>query len=85
MAQLVARQTEDLKVASSILAESINCFMVNLLTCMLDDSCNPHTTSICYLHRGISSNGRARALHARGRGIDTLILHHVVVFRTIGE
>ena len=32
MAQLVARQTEDLKVASSILAESINCFMVNLLT-----------------------------------------------------
>ena len=27
------------------------------------------------IHRGISSNGRALALHARGTGIDTRILH----------
>ena len=28
-----------------------------------------------YRGRGISSNGRALALHARGSGIDTCILH----------
>jgi hypothetical protein len=31
------------------------------------------------LTRGISSNGRALALHARGTGIDTRILHYADV------
>ena len=30
-----------------------------------------------FYHRGISSNGRALALHARGTGIDTRILHYI--------
>ena len=32
-------------------------------------------------HRGISSLGRALALHARGTGIDTRILHLLISFR----
>ena len=31
-------------------------------------------------HRGISSNGRALALHARGTGIDTRILQMFIIF-----
>ena len=30
-------------------------------------------------HRGISSNGRALALHARGTGIDTRILQQLII------
>ena len=34
---------------------------------------------IMSVHRGISSSGRALALHARGAGIDTRILHYMLI------
>ena len=34
-----------------------------------------------FLNRGISSNGRAPALHAGGTGIDTQVLHFLFLFK----